>query len=89
MAENHKEKYRPDNIIIPSRSRVTSGSSVDSCDSPHHVDPSYRPKILKKSGHSFDIVTSPSAEDPYESISRILVLYCGGTIGMRSHGGGK
>ena len=58
--------------------RLTSGTSTES------IDPSYRPKVLKRSGLSIE-----SNEFDIYNQAKILVLYCGGTIGMKSHGGGK
>ena len=50
------------------------------------LDPSYTPKLLKTTGNS--IVKNTEFECESHS-AKILVLYCGGTIGMRSYGGGK
>ena len=50
-----------------------------------HVDPSYEPKLLKAYNVSVD---SEDIEFEASNESRILVLYTGGTIGMRVHGGG-
>ena len=58
--------------------RLPSGTSTES------IDPSYRPKLLKRSGLSIE-----SNEFDLVNQAKILVLYCGGTIGMKSHGGGK
>lgn len=52
-------------------------------DSLAHIDPSYKHKLLKPSG------TSIESTEWEQNIAKILVLYSGGTIGMRSHGGGK
>lgn len=49
----------------------------------HPADPSYRHKKLNKSG---SIIESQDYELNY---AKILVLYTGGTIGMRSHSGGE
>ena len=59
-------------------------SPVNLVDEP--LDPSYTPKVLKTSGNS--IVKRIEFEHETNS-AKILVLYCGGTIGMRSYGGGK
>lgn len=50
------------------------------------VDPSYKPKKLKFTGTSME--SSDFEFDP-EKETRILVLYSGGTIGMKSYDGGK
>ena len=57
---------------------------LTSCTSAESIDPSYKPKVLKRSGQSID-----SNEFDLYNQAKILVLYSGGTIGMKSHGGGK
>ena len=57
---------------------------LTSCTSTESIDPSYKPKVLKRSGQSID-----SNEFDLHNQAKILVLYSGGTIGMKSHGGGK
>ena len=57
---------------------------LTSCTSTESIDPSYKPKVLKRSGQSID-----SNEFDLYNQAKILVLYSGGTIGMKSHGGGK
>lgn len=50
------------------------------------VDPSFVPKTLKGRGSLRHFESS----DEEEAVrSTVLVLYSGGTIGMRSHDGGK
>ena len=51
-----------------------------------HSDPSYKPKKLKKSG---SIIENQDFEYLTEQYSRVLVLYTGGTIGMKSNFSGK
>ena len=52
------------------------------------MDPSYTPKVLKRcvSGQTMASMTSSGEVEP---VSKIAVLYTGGTIGMKSHGGGR
>ncbi len=50
------------------------------------VDPSYKHKVLKHTGSSIESEDFDQFESNY---AKVLVLYTGGTIGMRSHGGGK
>ena len=57
---------------------------LGSTESAGQIDPSYRPKVLKRSGLSIE-----SNEFDLHNQAKILVLYCGGTIGMKSHGGGN
>lgn len=47
------------------------------------VDPSYRPKKLNCWPQRLD------SEGLHENHSTVMVLYCGGTIGMRTKNGGK
>ena len=55
-----------------------------SSDSVFYTDPSYKRKVLKHS------VSSIESEDfNPEKESRVLVLYTGGTIGMKVHDGGE
>ena len=58
---------------------------LESVESGEHTDPSYRPKLLKQLGRSIDEVQ----HFDFLNVAKILVLYSGGTIGMRSHSGGK
>jgi len=62
-----------------------SVSSFDSSDSTP-VDPSYIPKALNTAGES---ISEHSGFESERCNAKILVLYCGGTIGMRSHDGGN
>ena len=62
-------------------SRLESTTSVESVFS---KDPSYRHKILRRSGTSIE-----SEDFNPEKETRVLVLYTGGTIGMKVHDGGK
>ena len=64
---------------------VKADSVEVSSDHIDHVDPSYRPKLLKHSGTSL----TESADWGEGNLARLLVLYTGGTIGMRSQAGGK
>ena len=60
--------------------RTARTSSTDSV----FKDPSYKQKILKLSGTSIE-----SEDFNPEKETRVLVLYTGGTIGMKVHDGGK
>lgn len=50
------------------------------------LDPSFVPKTLKGRG---SLQHFESSEEEEAVRSKVLVLYSGGTIGMRSHDGGK
>lgn len=76
MAESHSQ----DAILDDAESPVFS---KDLWSSMRFRDPSYKPKVLKKSSTSFD-----SDDFDPEKETRLLVLYTGGTIGMKVHGGG-
>ena len=65
-----------DNTVV-----FKSGSSS----SKRFRDPSYKYKLLRKSSTSLD---SEEFEFDPETETRILVLYTGGTIGMKVHEGG-
>ena len=65
-------------LTSPQQSVDSVGDHVD------HVDPSYKPKVLKVSGTSIGL-----NEYVEKNQAKILVLYSGGTIGMRSHHGGE
>ncbi len=78
LYEDRMSVVPDDSVPPPLPPRLTSTESAG------QVDPSYRPKVLKRSGQSID-----SPEFDVRNQAKILVLYCGGTIGMRSHGGGE
>ena len=55
-----------------------------------HVDPSYKPKVLKLQGTSIDADEfSVKSKARAKDYAKVLVLYTGGTIGMKSIDGGK
>ena len=71
----------------PRGRRHNSAPSPSKVDLPDiQIDPSYKPKILKHSGQSID---SPEEFTPEEKTYNVLVLYTGGTIGMRADTGGQ
>ena len=64
--------------------------SVDSSLPPGHpMDPAYQPKILRQCSSSGSAKTMDDVDQELQpTISKILVVYTGGTIGMMSKGGG-
>ena len=62
--------------------------SVDSCLMGPPMDPSYQPKILRQCSSSAKTLDDLDQEYEPNPFSKILVLYTGGTIGMKSKGGG-
>ena len=68
----------------PATMQLKSGRTSTICEETCSVDPYYEPKTLKQS-YSIDAVKFDSAKNE----SRLLVLYTGGTIGMRNLDGGK
>ena len=54
----------------------------------HPMDPAYQPKILRQCSYSAKTIDDVDQE-LQPKISKILVLYTGGTIGMMSKGGGR
>ena len=74
--------YSLSNLTMDGRNPLisTPTNSVD-----EQLDPSYTPKLLKATGVS--IADHADFENEPNS-AKILVLYCGGTIGMKSTSGG-
>ncbi len=54
------------------------------------IDPNYEPKHLRQRLRDFDLRSLSLDGEPTENTSRVLVLYTGGTIGMKTNddGGG-
>ncbi len=70
----------------PSKSPSFVKDSQDNPDGANAIDPSYTPKILKTSGVSID----HDVVGDREHERTVMVLYSGGTIGMRVNSdGGK
>ena len=69
----------------PATMQLKKGRTSTICEETCTVDPYYEPKTLKQSYVNIDA----GKFDSVKNESHLLVLYTGGTIGMRNIDGGK